>query len=310
SAPRRHIRYAGRVAQRLDDRAAPPARAPEPSVPYGDRPTPIVDISREVAAAAAASDMRATSRLRTSQIAGLLKLTQDDAPVKDEGAVKDEAAAKDDPAPSLVETSPLTSAAPPAQPRSVAVPVALGVAALALALVAVYTRTHPKQAAAVAAPSVVAPTIPASPITPAVAQTTLAAPAAGAAEVQAREVLNRLRTGLDGCIRNGIHALPGGSPPVPPGLDALKEGAFTPAPGDWKTAVWSCAQFQTTEPMTFQLQWQLVKPSAEGMGIAWIDQDHDGVADRALGFSITLGPQSTPILGEIREIDAATPVRR
>jgi hypothetical protein len=286
------------VAQPVDDRAAPPARAPEPSIPHGDRPTPIVDISREVAAAAEASDTRATSRLRTSQILGLLKLTQD------------EAAAKEEPAPSLVETSPLTTAAPVSAPppRSVAVPVALGVAVLAVAVVAVYTTTHPRRPAPLAVESVVAPLIEATAVTPPPAAPAPAATGTTAAEVQAREVLNRLRAGLEGCIRNGIHALPGGSPAVPPGLEVLKDGPFTPAPGDWKTAVWSCAQFQTSEPMQFQLQWQLVKPNAEGMGIAWIDQDHDGVADRALGFSITLGPRGAPILGEIREIAATTPV--
>ena len=51
-----------------------------------------------------------------------------------------------------------------------------------------------------------------------------------------------------------------------------------------------------------------MKPNTEGTAVAWIDQDHDGVADRALGFSITLGPGGAPILGEIQPIAAATPV--
>jgi hypothetical protein len=60
--------------------------------------------------------------------------------------------------------------------------------------------------------------------------------------------------------------------------------------------------------MQFQLQWQLVKPNTEGAGIAWIDQDHDGVADRALGFSIALGPNGAPNLGEIQPMAATPPL--
>lgn len=281
------------MAQRLDDRAAPPPRAPEPSVPYGDRPTPIVDISREVAAAA--SDGRSTARLHPSQLASLLQQAQDQADATE--------------APSLIEPSPITSAAPATAPksRSVAVPVALGLSALALALGVVYAKTRSPHAAPVTIVQELAPAVAAS-VAASPPPPGPAAPTMIAAEVEARAALDRLRTGLDSCIRNGIHALPGGSPAVPPGIEALKDGAFTPAPADWKTAVWSCAQFQTSEPMAFQLQWQLVKPNAEGMGVAWIDQDHDGVADRALGFSITLGPKGAPILGEIREIAATTPV--
>jgi hypothetical protein len=63
-----------------------------------------------------------------------------------------------------------------------------------------------------------------------------------------------------------------------------------------------------SEPMQFQLQWQYVKPNTEGTAVAWIDQDRDGVADRALGFSITIGPSGAPILGDIKPIAAATPV--
>ena len=271
-------------------------RAPEPSVPYGDRPTPIVDISSEVAATR--SDMCATSRLRSSQIFRLVALSQDTP------------AATEELAPSLTETSPLTTtettSAP--RPRGVAVPSMIAVAALAAAAAVVYAKSRqppPALPASVIAPATLAPAI-AAPVV--VAPPRPEAREVTAAEVHARETLDRLRTGLDACIRNGIHALPGGSPAVPPGLDSLKDGAFTPAPGDWKTAVWSCARFERTEPMDFQLQWQLVRPNAEGMGIAWIDQDRDGVADRALGFSITLGPRGEPTLGEIREIAATTPV--
>jgi hypothetical protein len=285
------------VAQRLDDRAAPPARAPEPSIPQGDRPTPIVDISREVATAV--SDTRATARLRVSQLTNLIDLT------------RDEAAAKKAIRASLAEAAPPPISPPISPPverrRSVAVPVTLGLAALTIAAVIGYSKIRPAPAPHLETATVVAPVVAAASTAATPAKPELAARAT-TAEIQARATLERLRTGLDTCIRNGIHALPGGSPAVPPGLAALKDGAFTPAPGDWKTAVWSCAQFQMTDPMEFQLQWQLVKPNAEGRGVAWIDQDRDGVADRALGFSITLGPRGEPILGDIQGIEATTPV--
>ncbi len=244
------------------------------------------------------SDTRATARLRVSQLTNLVNLT------------RDEAAAKAAPAAAVPEPPPAVRAGPARQPRSVAVPMTLGVAALTIAAVIGYARIRPAPAPPVEIASVVAPALSvakSAKVTPSAAQPPRP-PAVTAAELQARATLERLRTGLDTCIRNGIHALPGGSPAVPPGLAALKDGAFTPAPGDWKTAVWSCAQFQITDPMDFQLQWQLVKPNAEGRGVAWIDQDRDGVADRALGFSITLGPRGEPILGDIQGIEATTPV--
>jgi hypothetical protein len=275
-------------------------------VPSGDRPTPIVDISREVAAAA--SDMRATSRLRVSQLTNLVDLMRDEAAAKQApGASATETSpATQAPSASAIETSPMTTTAPVRQPRSVAVPVTLGLAALAIAAVIGYSKTRPAPDGPLEIATVVPSAVTARPLPPPVSEAKR--PGVTAAEIQARETLERLRTGLDTCIRNGIHALPGGSPAVPPGLGALKDGAFTPTSGDWKTAVWSCAQFQMTDPMQFQLQWQLVKPNAEGRGVAWIDQDHDGVADRALGFSITLGAKGAPILGEIQGIEANTPV--
>ncbi len=95
---------------------------------------------------------------------------------------------------------------------------------------------------------------------------------------------------------------------MPTSLAQLKKSAYTPAAGEWKSYAWSCAQFQMSEPMHFQLQWQLVRSNAEGLAVAWIDHDHDGVADRALGFSITLGAKGGPTLGEIQPLAPTTPV--
>ena len=128
------------------------------------------------------------------------------------------------------------------------------------------------------------------------------------AETEAREALERLRGGLGACIRNGIHSLPGSSPAVPPSLAASKGGAYTPKPAEWRTAVWSCARFRIAGPMSFQVQWQLVKPAAEGLAVAWIDDDGDGAADRALGFHVTLGPRGEPVLGDVGPLPATHPV--
>jgi hypothetical protein len=247
---------------------------------------------------ATSGDPRATSRLRISQLNPLIDMTRDAEAAREAAGV------------ALPETAPLTTTEadpePEPRPRRFALPVTVSLALLVGGAILGYARLHPQRAAPIedidAAPTRVA-TVAASATEPRPPQ-----PGATTAEIQARASLELLRTGLDGCIRNGIHALPGSSPAVPPGLDALKDSAYTPAPADWKTAVWSCAHFQISDPMQFQVQWQLAKPNAEGMGIAWIDQDHDGVADRALGFSVKIGRKGAPIIGDIAPIAATTPV--
>lgn len=292
------------MVQRLDDRAAPPARGPASSIPSGDRPTPIVDISREVEATI--GDTRETSRLRISQLGRLVDLTREEAPAEDATAASRENTPQASPSVPLRPPPARPPSPPPvALARRPSLPLVIGATLLAGAVAFAYARTHPAPAPPASLSTVIAPTIadtvapPAAPSGP---------PTPSAAEAQAREALQRLRIGLDTCIRDGIHALPGSSPAVPPSLGALKDGAYTPAPADWKTSVWSCAQFQVTEPMQFQVQWQLVTPNIEGMALAWIDEDRDGVADRALAFSIRLGPKGAPILGETNQVAAAWPV--
>jgi hypothetical protein len=129
-----------------------------------------------------------------------------------------------------------------------------------------------------------------------------------AAERRAREALDRLRVGLDECIRHGIHGLPGSSTAVPAARASLSHGAYTAAAAEWKTPVWSCAHFQVTEPMPFQIQWQLVRPGAEGLAVAWIDDDGDGTVDRALGLGVTLGAKGEPSFGDIGPVDATRSV--
>lgn len=308
SAPRRHFDYAALVTQGSGDTETPPSRGQAPSDPHLDRPTPIVDISREVEASRL--NARETARLRTSQITRLVDLTRTEAK-------------KDEPAPTSAPVAAPTKAAVPPPParrrRGFVLPLVLGAFLVTAAAVVAYTRTRhapitpPEPAKGDALVPAPTPTLvetaapPAS--SPVVTAPSASAPAPTlASDTQARQALERLRTGLDSCIRNRSHVLPGSSPAVPPSLLNLKEGAYTSAPGEWKTYAWSCAQFQMNEPMHVQLQWQLVRPNVEGAAVAWIDQDHDGVADRALGFTVKRGPSGAPIFGEIRPVAATTPV--
>ncbi len=138
-----------------------------------------------------------------------------------------------------------------------------------------------------------------------------AAPPQSPAEVDARAALARLREGIGECVRHAIGSLPGSSPAVPSGLKLTAGAGYTAPPADWKTAVWSCARFRHDGPMRFQLQWQSVKPNAEALGIAWIDDDGDGDADRALGFRATAKGARDVDLGEVApmEMRPVLPIR-
>lgn len=138
-----------------------------------------------------------------------------------------------------------------------------------------------------------------------------AQPVQSPAEVDARKALGRLREGIGDCVRHAIGSLPGSSPAVPPALKLTSGAGYAAPPADWKTAVWSCAKFRHDAPMRFQLQWQSVKPTVEALGIAWIDDDGDGDADRALGFRATAKGTRDVDLGEITpmEMRPVLPVR-
>jgi hypothetical protein len=310
SALRRHFDYAALVTQGSGDTETPPARGQAPSEPSLDRPTPIVDISREVEASR--HNTRETARLRTSQITRLVDQTRAEVKAEIEKAAPARAAA-----PEAAPTGP-AAPLPPPRPRRLGLPLALGALVVLGAVVLAYTRTHRPQTPPPAPSMGVEPTpapTPAPTPTPTLAATAapsaaappVAAPPAPAADEQARQALERLRTGLASCIRNRSHTLPSSSPAVPPSLVNLKEGPYTPSPGDWKPYAWACAQFQMSEPMNFQIQWQLIKSNAEGVALAWIDQDHDGVADRVLGLSVKLDSKGKLALGEIQPMPVTTP---
>ena len=120
--------------------------------------------------------------------------------------------------------------------------------------------------------------------------------------------LAKLREGMGNCIIHGIGAPPGSSPAIPASLKMTSTPGYSPGPRDWKTPVWTCAHFSVDGPMRFQVQWQLIKPRLEGRGIAWVDDDGDGNADRAFAFSVTMKARREPVLGEVGPIEASHPL--
>lgn len=118
-------------------------------------------------------------------------------------------------------------------------------------------------------------------------------------EAEARAALERFRDGLESCVVDNIRALPGTSPAVPPSLAYLARGPYESLPGQWKTPVYSCVKFSIEGPQPFVIQWQLDKAKKMGVAIAWTDDDHDGHADAALGFTATLDDGDKVEMSEI-----------
>jgi hypothetical protein len=134
-------------------------------------------------------------------------------------------------------------------------------------------------------------------------------PPPGPIEVEVREALTRLRDGVQGCVKSNIGVLPGTSPAIPSKIAAAGGATgYASTIADWRTPVWSCARFSMSRPQRFQIQWQQQKVRTQGMGVAWIDENGDGKADRALGFRGTLKKRGEVELGEIEPIDASHPV--
>jgi hypothetical protein len=179
-------------------------------------------------------------------------------------------------------------------------------------------RAPASSATASATPSAPAPAVTDAPAAPKSAEklagvesATPSAPAPAAqesGETEAREALLRLRAGIQACVRDIIGFLPGTSPAVPANLATLKAGPYASPPRDWSTPVWSCSKFRQAAPQRFQLQWQMTKPGAEGIAVAWLDDNADGKADRAFGFRATLKEKGHPEMGEVEAIDASHPV--
>lgn len=129
-------------------------------------------------------------------------------------------------------------------------------------------------------------------------------------EGQARMALEKLRTGVDACVREHIHVLPGTSPAVPQSFALLQNGPFQSSPRMWWTPVWSCASFQWNSPQSFQIQWQMLRVNLEGQGVAYLDLDHDGRPDRALGFKATVKQAGQVELGPIEVLSEIPPIAK
>jgi hypothetical protein len=292
--------------------ASRPSGRPLSSRPE-DRATPVADAGAEYASyiGATKAQTRNTQRIDAGDLVKLVDQTRRTGATKrsaelseaiDQGLLRKSAARTEPPA----DEAP----APRVRPRRALAAIgALAVILTGAVLWSLQRRAEPAPVPAAtmelqAAPSPSAPAGETS--TPPAASAS--APPASRAETEAREALERLRTGLGECIRHGIHSLPGTSPAVPSSLSSTKGRGYTPALVEWKTAVWSCARFRVAGAMSFQVQWQLVKAGAEGLAVAWIDDDGDGAADRALGFHITLGQKGEPVLGDVGPLPATHPV--
>lgn len=153
------------------------------------------------------------------------------------------------------------------------------------------------------APTPAIPVVLDVPTPPPAAPTASAPKPQSLAEIDARKALSRLRDGMGDCVRRAIGSLPGSSPAVPPTMKQTSGVGYTAVPADWRTAVWSCAKFRHDAPMQFQVQWQSVKPGAEALGLAWVDDDGDGDPDRAFGFRATAKGTRDVDLGDIGPVE-------
>lgn len=150
----------------------------------------------------------------------------------------------------------------------------------------------------VAAPPIIAPSASASAPPVRVGKSDAASP-----EAQARSALTRLRDGIGTCVRDVIGVLPGTSPAVPLTMRLMKNGVYASLSSDFRSPVFACASYRETEPQSFQIQWQRGATPGEGTGVAWVDDNGDGAADRAFGFRATLVKKKEVTFGEITPLE-------
>lgn len=129
-------------------------------------------------------------------------------------------------------------------------------------------------------------------------------------ESEARAALGRLRDGIATCVRDVIGVLPGTSPAVPDVMSRMRKGAYKSHVRDFRSPVFSCAKYKETEAQRFQIQWQITLQPSEGRGVAWLDDDGDGKADRALSFRAALVRKNEVDLGEIGFLTPVPPVMK
>lgn len=137
------------------------------------------------------------------------------------------------------------------------------------------------------------------------------APPATGADAAAKAALERFGEGLKKCVAETIHVLPGTAPAVPSSLAWLKKGPYQPGIRDFESSVYTCSRFKLTDPMPFVFQWQSDDAKGKkGAAIAWIDENGDGTADRALGFTATLEKRNVAVIGPIESFDATRAIKK
>jgi len=136
------------------------------------------------------------------------------------------------------------------------------------------------------------------------------APSGDAKEVAARAALEKLKIGVEKCVKTTIHVLPGTSRAIPASLSFLKHGEYKPLINDWSAPFFSCTGFRLEGPLGFMIQWQLDHPNDKGTGMAWIDDDGDGKADRAFAFTATLTKRDVVEFSPIEGADVSRGLRK
>lgn len=130
------------------------------------------------------------------------------------------------------------------------------------------------------------------------------------ADTKARAALEKMKKGIEYCVKSTIHVLPGASPAVPSSIAWLKTGPYESLKRDWASPFFSCTRFKLEEPMPFMLQWQVDEPNVKGTGVVWLDPNGDGVIDRAYAFKATLVKRDKVEFGPVEEIDVARKVQK
>jgi hypothetical protein len=134
---------------------------------------------------------------------------------------------------------------------------------------------------------------------------------AGSVDAEARAALEKLSAGIKSCVATTIGKLPGTAPAVPSSLTWLKSGSYKPSLNDFESPVYHCAKFKIEQPMRFVIQWQSEDlKGTKGSAIAWIDDNGDGTADRAFGFSATLPKRKVAEIGPIEAVDAKRAIKK
>ncbi len=132
----------------------------------------------------------------------------------------------------------------------------------------------------------------------------------GSDEAKARATLERLKTGIETCVSKKIHVLPGTSPAVPDAMAWLKHGPYASLKRDWVGPFFACTGFRMEEPMPFMLQWQVEGPKRSGTAVVWLDDDHDGKADRAFGFTAHWKQRDVVSFDPVVALDPSRPIAK